>query len=114
MMKNPEEKTMKEVNIDVTFKNKSNKPSNLEERLDFLRNLPIMVYIENGNKLIANFEENSVTIRPEKDVASYANFIGIKRIKGCTIDMGYKIPARVTKKNLRGGTYYFYTHSKGE
>ncbi|MCX6750496.1 MAG: hypothetical protein NTZ83_03490 [Candidatus Pacearchaeota archaeon] len=69
---------MKEVDIDVTFNTKSNKPSNLEKRLDFLRNLPIMVYIEKGNKLIANFEEKSVTIRPEKDVASYAGFIKIK------------------------------------
>jgi hypothetical protein len=103
-MKNPEEKTMKEVNIDVTFNNK-HKPSDLEVKLDYLRSLPIMVYIEKGNKLVANFENDCVTIRPEKDVASYANY---KEIKDCTVDLRDKLPAKVFNRTLCGGTYYYF------
>jgi hypothetical protein len=105
MMKNPEEKTMKEVNIEVTHNKKYNKQNDLEVRLDYLRNLPIMVYIEKGNKLIANFEEDCVTIRPEKDVASYANYVAIK---DCSIDIRDKLPAKVFNRSLCGGTYYYF------
>lgn len=108
-MKNPIEKTMKEVKIDVTFNAKYNKPSNLEERLDFLRNLPIIVYIEKGNKLIANFQEECVTVRPKKDVASYSNYIDIK---DCTVDIKSTLLAKVISKDSSVGTYYFYTHSE--
>jgi hypothetical protein len=104
-MKSPEEKTMKEVDIEVTHNKKYNKQNDLEVRLDYLRSLPIIVYIEKGNKLIAEFEGECVTIRPEKDVASYANY---KEIKDCTVDLRDKLPAKVFNRTLCGGTYYYF------
>lgn len=112
MMENPEEKTMKEVRMEIKF-NKSRKPLLLEERLNFLRSLPIMVYIEKDNQLLVNFEDNFVDIYPEKDVASFANFKAVKEIKDCNICLERDFPGTVYNKKIKGATFYFHTKSLG-
>lgn len=112
---NLKEKTMKEVKMTL-FSLEGRGSSgyiHLGERLNFLRNLPIKVYIDDDNSLrVSSFERDSVVIAPHQNrPVSYTNYIEVSKMKDCEVELKEGSPAKIFNKELCGGTYYYF-HTK--